>query len=513
VDGQRLQVGKVGYDIVVVPEGMATMLPSTVRLLDQFAQAGGTVVVHGDPVRSISARPWEQATATAPARAATVARWQHVADHAGLLAAIRKVAPPQLTGPDGAELPEELCIMRRELRNGQVVLIFVNPWAQPVATRVKLPGQSALALDTFTGEAHALPTTAGGHAQIAELNLPPLGHAVWVSGASAAAAAAPVPRAEEEIALRPVALERTSPNVLVLDYCDVDAQGQSYRGLNTIHANEKAWQAQGFPRDLWQWAIQYRRTYIDHPILPGSGFVATYHMAIAADGLEAAMASLELALERPWLYSVAVNGHVVPYADAPRWFDEDMRKASIGRWVQAGANTITLTASPFNMLCELAPIYVLGDFALTAGDVGFTLGAPRPLTLGDWTTQGAPFYPHGVRYRAHFTLERAAAGLRIELPPYAGSALGVRLDEQDAGWILWPPYRLDTTTRVTAGEHTLDVEVLGHLKNMMGPPFNEGLPGPWSWANCPPSPPPGSRYRFYPCGLDALPRVQALRLG
>jgi hypothetical protein len=218
VDGHRLQVGHATYDVVVVPETMTTVRPSTVRLLDQFAQAGGAVVMQNDAAQLVNARPWSAAQPGdegVPSRAEVLARWKKAESDAALLAAIHAVAPAQITSPDGGPLPEALCVMRRELKNGQFVYVFVNPWNEPLETKVLVPGQTALALDTFTGTASGLPTTPGHGGQVFALNLPAQGHAVVVTGASASAPAAPAKIAEalplEEIQISiPPQLHRSS---------------------------------------------------------------------------------------------------------------------------------------------------------------------------------------------------------------------------------------------------------------------------------------------------------------
>ena len=56
---------------------------------------------------------------------------------------------------------------------------------------------------------------------------------------------------------------------------------------------------------------------------------------------------------------------------------------------------------------EVEPVYITGDFGVTAQAKGFRLVPPTPLTLGSWKTQALPFYPGEVAY-AHGETRRPA---------------------------------------------------------------------------------------------------------
>ena len=60
--------------------------------------------------------------------------------------------------------------------------------------------------------------------------------------------------------------------------------------------------------------------------------------------------------------------------------------------------------------------------------------------------------------------------------------------------------------QVPAGDHELIVEVRGNLKNLLGPHFSDGLPGPWSWQAAPQPQPAGRQYKFTETGLREAPR-------
>jgi hypothetical protein len=161
------------------------------------------------------------------------------------------------------------------------------------------------------------------------------------------------------------------------------------------------------------------------------------------------------------------------------------------------------------MLCEIKPVYILGDFTLQAAAKGFRIVTPQPLSLGDWTAQGLPFYPHGVRYTWPVAAPRTVDRVRLELGSWAGAVANVRLDGRPVGVILHPPHVAEIPGPIRKGRHELAVEGIGNMRNMLGPHFSEGLAGPWSWEWGPPaSTPPGDAYARQASGLLGTPTLR-----
>jgi len=155
-------------------------------------------------------------------------------------------------------------------------------------------------------------------------------------------------------------------------------------------------------------------------------------------------------------------------------------------------------------LCEIAPVYVLGDFAAEPG----AIRRAESLKLGDWTTQGLPFYPWDVRYRMPVTLPQPVHRLAVEVPEWAGSVIHVQWNGRECGVIAYPPSRLEWMEESRAGAHELTLEVVGNLKNLLGPHHADGVTGPWVWLNAPRG---KTEYRFSASGLSVPPRVGILQ--
>ncbi|MEI6493679.1 MAG: hypothetical protein WCO94_14105, partial [Verrucomicrobiota bacterium] len=123
----------------------------------------------------------------------------------------------------------------------------------------------------------------------------------------------------------------------------------------------------------------------------------------------------------------------------------------------------------------------------------------------DWRSEGYPFYPGKVRYQFAFTAPSQGCAL-VTLPEFEGSAAGIQIDDGDPFWVFAPWQTIRCP--VSAGRHRLDILLCGNLKNLLGPHFCDGLPGAWSWEDCPPSQPSGKQYRFYHTGLARAPHIE-----
>lgn len=501
VEGAALHVGTCAYGFVLVPHALRTIASTTLALLRAYAEAGGLLLVEGNGPDHVDGRPQAAPVAFAGPRVERLPAGllpAEVAAHAA------RLLRPHVTGPGGRVLESDLLHMRRELEGGELWLL-ANPWSQPLALELELPGGAVTSLDPH-GAPPADTAPAGGRVR-AHLALPPHGHALWwvtPQPDDAPPPAAAAPRAES-VPVRPLGARRLDPNVLALDYVDLDAPSGSARAIHFMHANATVWADAGFERPLWEWTVQFRRTFLDAVPSDPRGHTLTWHFETDPGLDPAALASLRFALERPWLYALAVNGTPVT-GQGTRWLDEDLRVFDIGALARPGANTVSATAPRFDLLHEVAAAYVLGDFALAPTARGFRIRNPVTPDAASWRASGLHFYPWRVAQQFEVVLPRAAASVEVVLPAWVGSAVRVRWADDDVV-VLHPPFAARLGPR-PAGAHRFEVELTGDFKNLLGPFFNGGLPGPWTWRQSPPTLPPGGDYILRDCGLAAPPEVR-----
>jgi len=154
--------------------------------------------------------------------------------------------------------------------------------------------------------------------------------------------------------------------------------------------------------------------------------------------------------------------------------------------------------------CELAPVFVKGNFSLKPDEQGWTIVKPEKLETGSWFDQVYPFYHHIVSYSKPFRVESKAGRYKIVLGSWHGTVAGVKVNGKEAGVIYHQPYELDVTDMIGEGENIITVNVVGSLKNLLGPHHNvtmRGIVTPWSFKFAPEVQPPGEEYDVLDYGL------------
>lgn len=499
VKGGALEVGTCTYDLVIIPPGMETMLPSTLALLHDFLSQGGTVYAAGPLPCNLDGRPDER-----PARLASLPGWHDVLDMSDLAGQLQERIPTSLKAPAG------MLTQERVMPDGRRLFMLANPSPDPEGGRVCMTtGLPLEQWDPATGEMTSLAYKPIDGVIELQVTLPPRTLMYWIETDETFSTPAPTTCSRvDNMSLSVPQVERLYSNVMVLPTCSLLVVGQEHHDLQTIEANERVWKAHGFIKDPWEWTIQYKRQYVDHVFAPESGYEVTYTFRLDPAAHEQVAPSLRLGLERPWLYVIELNGIACPLDHATRWLDEDVRALPIGAWVKPGVNHIRLTCAPMNIHAEIAPVYLLGDFAVREDEEGLFIGAEQPLTIGSWLEQGLPFYPWDVRYTWTINVPASAAGLMVELDDWRGSALRLRLDGVEVDTRSARPWSLQTGA-LSAGPHTLAVDVIGNLNNLLGPFFTKGLPIPWTWMK---GPDKGNHLAEYG-GLDRYGLFQTPKVG
>lgn len=506
VEGPRLRVGRALYDVVVWPAGMDNLRQATLDRLSVYARNGGAIVGLGEPATVlVDGRPSEAARAL-------VARVARVATGEELLGVLHRLAPPRVRFE--TEVPPGVGFAERELDGGDRLLLFNNAGQEPVETVAVLQGTGRVeAWDTVSGAVDTYPVLAKGAGEVRlPLSLPPAGSLLLaLERGGTPEVRRPEPKRSGAVVEARWTAAAISPNVLVLDFCDVSVGGREMKDVLAMQASRAVFREHGFDADPWEMAVQFRRGVLDRNTFgPGTGFAARYLFHVR--DAEAAR-GLRLAVENPELYRVSLNGRPVDFTTGERWLDPHLRPADVASAVTVGDNTIEVVASPFDVRMAIEPVYLLGAFGLRAAGKGFDLVAPATLGIGPWRAQGRPFESASVVYTAEVTLPPGTAALRVALGRWGGALAEVRVDEQRAAVLAWPPW--STEVEATPGRHVVTVRVAGTPRNVFGP-FHDPRPEPRvEWPGhwllfAERKQPPGAEYGVAEYGLFEPPTLTAV---
>lgn len=497
VASESLRVGKRSYRTVVIPPRTENLNAKTVDLLAGFLNVGGTILSCSEPPERLDGALSGQGNQLAQS-----AGWKRVepATLPDLLLAENRdgFSIRHRAGSKGILLHH-----RRQLEDGQLLFLVNTSIENPAGGYLESPARSIERWDLDTGTSAPYPMEAGGRLSRVAFDLPPCGSLLLFLSRDehAPAATSPASSRIQIDATSAPQIRRLEPNVLVLDYVDVSAGGETRKDSYFYQAAQFVFQKNGMERNPWDSAVQFKDELITRKFPADSGFQATYRFTIRDEVPPA----LFLVVERPDLYVIAVNGKPVSPIKGAWWLDRAFGKLDIRSAARVGENEISLKASPFTIYHEVEAVYVLGDFALTPVDKGYAIIPDHPMKLGDWNAQGYPFYSAGVSYVQQFRAGRSAREYRVKLSRWYGSVAKVTVNGRLGGYIASTPWEVDVTKLVRAGRNTVKVEVVGTLKNTLGPHHGNPAPGtawPAMFQKGPyPGPPPGRQYSTVGYGL------------
>ena len=122
-----------------------------------------------------------------------------------------------------------------------------------------------------------------------------------------------------------------------------------------------------------------------------------------------------------------------------------------------------------------------------------------------WNQQGMPFYANGVAYTQSFKVEQLRGRYKVSVPRWYGSVAKVCVNGKLCGHLVSQPWEVDVTDAIRKGENTVEVIVIGTLKNTLGPHHagsNVGSAWPGMFHQTPEQgQPPGSAYHTLGYGL------------
>ena len=147
-----------------------------------------------------------------------------------------------------------------------------------------------------------------------------------------------------------------------------------------------------------------------------------------------------------------------------------------------GENTLVITL-PFGSSSNLENVFVLGKFGVNlCGNMATITELPEKIGYGALVHQGFPFYGGNVTYK--IPVEVANNTLNICASDYRGAVISAKLDGEEIGKIVYPPYCVYAKD-IENGSHILELTLYTHRYNTFGPIHlvneKESWHGPDAW--------------------------------
>lgn len=499
VNSGKFVVGQRAYTTVVIPPGMENLDRKTFELLERFIKLGGRVVLFQQP---------QFIDGVEDARLNVFREVKKNIRFASDVKEIERLLPNYNFSIDG--IGGKLYHHRRQLSDGQIIFLTNASMTEKTRGKIKVDGVNALLLDPFTGKITDFPETVSEGKLILDVDIEPAGSRLFFVANAETTKFEPYhhPIPLNMIETSGMQIQRPKNNTLMIDFCDlvIRKPDSLHQDLHVGIASNKAFKHYGFSDGMgnpWNNRTQFRDKIVARDTFStGTGYTATYHFYIDK---EVNTSTFKAVLEQPNLWTtVSVNGKELKPLKNQWWLDRSFGVFDVSSQLVPGFNSITVSISPMSIFAEIEPIYIVGDFNLEPIEKGFKITKPKPLQVGTWNTQGLPMYSAGIKYSKQFDLKEKVANVYVQLGKWNGTVAAVRVNGAYAGIIFTEPNNLNITSFVKKGENEVEVEIIGSLKNLLGPHHKNPDPGlvdPGKWYNIHHHD-AGNDYQTYGYGLE-----------
>ncbi len=496
----KFRVGERAYALVVIPPGCETLDGSTVSLLRSFLGNGGKVLNLGAP--EYIEGQYEKSVFE---ELKSIPGWMNATD------LDRVEVRDQLFSGEwkGIEQPDtlgKLYHQRRILADGQLFFAVNSDKYDNATGSFELQGSRVVRLDPFTGKMADYPIVSSKSGRLLlKINLYP-SESLLLYVLNKPGKRIDGPGASQVFSQPPdvsgMKIKAVQKNVLAMDFCDLKLKNSVYHDLHVLDAAKRVFKAHGFEAgNPWNTMVQFRSETLKRDTFPeGTGFTAIYSFFI---GENVDFSSFEAVVEgdNP-APLVEVNGEQLAPIPGRWWTDRAFLVYPAGKCLKRGMNRIEVIVNPMNVMAEIEPVYILGDFSLESAEKGWDITPPLELKAGSWKDQGRPFYAGAVDYSKDIRVSEPGM-YRIRLKRWNGTVAEVMLNGRKEGIIFRPPYVLDIRDQLNTGMNTLTVRVIGSNKNLFGPFHGDlpvGLASAHQWDNIT-GYPPGEEYQQLDYGL------------
>ncbi|MDF3078380.1 MAG: hypothetical protein K0S09_2269 [Sphingobacteriaceae bacterium] len=500
IENGKFVVGQARYSTVVIPPGMENIDSPTFKLLKDFADKGGKVL------------GFERLQMLDGSSNTELQRFNNPGKNIHQFAALNPtVIKEHFSSKDFTISPlandtlgGNLYHHRRRMKDGQLVFLSNASMNSAAKGVFKATGADALLMDLPSGEILDYPESKEPAGLSVRFDIPVAGSILFfiADKKQEGLSKYKVPANVSIVKTAPAKVLRPRENTLMIDFCDVSFGEKHLEDQHVGAAALQVFNFHGLNRDPWDHQVQYKNEYVDRDTFKvGTGFTAIYHFNIA-DKVD--FSKFRAVVEQGSLWSkIMVNGNVLRPIKDQWWLDRDFGVLDIGKYLKAGQNTLSLAMNPMSIYAEIEPVYILGDFNLASATKGFQIIEPQPLKLGSWAAQGLPLYGQSVKYVKEVNLPKSGKEYQVQLGKWEGTVAAVKVNGQEAGIISSEPNTLNISEYLKPGKNRVEVEVVGSLKNLLGPHHNSPKPGvasPGQWKNIK-SYPSGDKYQVLDYGL------------
>lgn len=446
----KFQIGEASYSVVILPPDMENLLTETCKKLLEYMDKGGFVC-------AVKPLPkMQDGSRTIPEYVEKVTSHNHLIlmeSKEELMQYLEPYRTIHITCTQGQECMDVLYQLRKS-EEGYFLFLVNNNRNKDINVMVSLPFPAIPeALELESGEIHQVMV----YENSAEgIRLP-----VHLQRTGSAAYYLKPSRARTTKVSETCEYVLSHPNVLPLDRC-------CYR------LDRKEWSE---PMEVWQAQMEIRK-YLGMKQINHNGLEQRYRWVEKThpeDGhqvelsflfeAEAQFSNVFLGAERLEEFTVTSDGAVVESENYGWFLDREFKTMELPS-VLPGKNRLVLSCDYKNN-SELENIYIIGAFGVS--ESRSLIALPKRLTVGDWTTQGLKHYCGSVTWRFDYVSSGNSRETIIKLPEIYAVCVKLRINGNEKVRLWNFSEDMTVGSWLKPGTNTVEIEVVGSPRNMMGP--------------------------------------------
>ncbi len=475
-DGE-LRIAQMQYPVIVLPY-IETVMDGTFKLLLEFMEDGGTILSLGAGPTRINARETDMVQALHKHK-----RFEQVDSLSVLEGRLNEILTPRLHILNSAlQEQNEMLYLLKEFEDHYALFISNNDRNSGHKVRIVLPYSGRVERwNPLNGKMEEIGVWEhdGGISFIEEFEAVGSGLYVICKDRSPLVLLGKpsflqeTGSPSERIVLKSRSkVTRSHPNVLLLDVC------RWRMDENNWSEPVQVWQAQQDIRKLLGMRQIYcngssqRYNWIGIPH-PNDGRRVEFCFSFNVS--EVPEKAVHLAVETPQIFDVSLNGQQVLTAPDGWYIDRNIETVPLPA-LKKGKNILLLGCSYKNRT-EVEDCYILGDFAVDMGRN--ILGEIGEIGIGDWGVQGYFHYAGTLIYHYAFEWSNRKSA-RLVLGDFKAVTVHINVNDKSAGDIPWRcADGLDITQYLKPGQNSIDIEVVGSQRNVLGLFHQTGMQNIW----------------------------------
>ncbi|MFD0671113.1 glycosyl hydrolase [Cohnella sp. GCM10027633] len=474
VENERLNVNLAAYKVVIMPP-MMNVFGSTVELIRKFLDDGGKVIASGTLPDRVDGDMSGAMEGLSRHRG-----FIHVEDAGEVPSVLEKILTREVSLKNDNRLEaEDFLYMLREVGQSRILFVVNKDRQQGANIEIALNGIGRVEVwDPLTGEVTEAESVEKDGKMIIRQAFGPADSKLYVlvrpdnderKSARTTKRTLKPKKSNDRIvtALGPVSrFTRTEPNAITLDKCQYRiGEGKWSAEMDVWQAQREIRSALGMRHVFANGGLQRHLWIHDSHQNDGTPISLAFEFEVS----EVPCSEVSVAIEQAESFTMIFNGEDVVGGVKGWYLDRSFGTVSLPQ-LKAGRNRLEVSCA-YDHAMELEDCYLIGDFGVSPDRV--LVKEPETLRFGDWCLQGYMHYCGSIVYHlAYECLELPGAGstMILELGDYRAVTIEVKVNGRHAGYVPWAATKqLDIGEWLVIGENSIDIEVVGSPRNLLGP--------------------------------------------